>query len=86
MNDVPLSIVVSLVSAALTAGVALGKIGAHTERLKSLERTRERIGARLEALERAIAVERVRSETAAGGHRIVSAAGVPHRIDDQESE
>jgi len=56
--QVELSIVVTLVTCAITAGVALGKQAAHTERLKSLERFRERAGARLGILETQIALER----------------------------
>ena len=81
MNEVPISIVVSLVTAAATVGIALGKLGAHAERIKSLERTRERTGARLEALEKRVAVDRARQQTAAKG--IVIPSGIS---DDGEEE
>jgi len=79
--DVPIALVVSLVTAAATVGIALGKLGAHDERIKSLERGRERTGARLEALEKAAAVDRVRQRTAARGTRLV----VPNTVDDEGS-
>lgn len=77
--DVPITIVVTLVAAAVPIGIALGKLAAHDERIKSLEKSRERAGARLEALERGIAVDRVRHQTSAKG------SSVPRTVADEGS-
>lgn len=57
MGGVPLSnvitICVALVSAAVAIGVTLGRLASLAEKIKSLERTRDLYGNRLETLEKA---------------------------------
>jgi hypothetical protein len=87
--QIDVSIVVSLVTGAATLGIALGRQVGHTERLKSLERFRERCGERLERLEKNFAVERVRSATRGEGHQAVtgraSNSPVPELLEDPDS-
>lgn len=78
--QVDVGVAISLVTAAVTLGIALGRQAAHTERLKALERFRDRTGERLQRLETDQKVERARRETAATGLE-----AVPRRIDHEGS-
>lgn len=69
--DIDAGIAVSLVTAAATLGIALGRQAAHGERIKALERFRERIAERVERLEKMVAVDRVRIGTRGGGIPLV---------------
>jgi hypothetical protein len=65
--QVDISVVISLVTGAVTLGIALGKLHGHTERLKALERFRDRCGERLQVLETDRKVARAERKLTSGG-------------------
>jgi hypothetical protein len=78
-------VAISLVTGAVTLGIALGRQAAHTERIKALERFRDRTGARIADLEKLLALERAERRLTRGqGVEIVEA--VPKRIGEEDSD
>ena len=51
-------VVIALVGAAVSVGVTLGKVAAQAEKIRALEKFRERAGERLETLERKVGYRR----------------------------
>ena len=90
MDSVPLASVVTLGIALVSAGAVFGKLMSLAEKVKGLERSRDRTGERLGQLEKALAVERERRRATglnlprvgggAGGGRVESVV----RDDDSE--
>jgi hypothetical protein len=86
--DVPIASAVTLGIAIASAGVVIGKLIAMGEKVKGLERSRDRQGERLGELEKTFAVERERRR-ATGVHPAVPVRGggrVEKPIHDAGSE
>jgi hypothetical protein len=60
VDAVPISTVVTLGIALVSAGAVFGKLMSIAEKVKGLERSREKLGERVGALEKSLAVERER--------------------------
>lgn len=81
MDAVPISSVITLGVALVSAGAVFGKLMSLAEKVKALERSRDRTGERLGELEKALAVERERRRVtglnlprvgAGGGGKVVA--------------
>jgi len=87
--DVPIASAITLGIAIASAGVVIGKLIAVGEKVKQLERSRDRQGERLGELEKTLAVERERRRATTGINPVVPPRGggrVDKPVHDDGSE
>jgi hypothetical protein len=84
--DVPVASVITLGIALVSAGAVFGKLMSLAEKVKSLERSRERLGERVGQLEKSLAVERERRRVTGLNLPRVAAQAVPQAVRDDDSE
>jgi hypothetical protein len=85
--DVPIASAITLGIAIASAGVVIGKLIAVGEKVRQLERSRDRQGERLGELEKTLAVERERRRATTGINPVVPPRGggqVKKAVDDDE--